>query len=230
MALEPFLRVLILFPAREQVKLFNLEVGPFPGSFFFCRCFTREVLPRGTGQEKLRLVAVDFTSSLVYFVIHMRKVAFFIPGFFLLSCAFSFSGFFPKELRKVEIPVFENKTLRYGLEAYVTDAFMEAVRKDGRLEVAPKGEGALIMEGTITSYSREPFEYDSEGNVKTYKVTIKAEIGFFDKKRGKYYMEKKIYSGWGTYRADGEDEEDGIKRASQDLAGEALRTLFLSSF
>ena len=213
----------------EQVKPLEGKMK-FLGRFEIYGVRFSECAGNDGGPGDRRPLAVDFTSSLVYFVIHMRKVAFAVTVFFLFSCVFSFSGFFPKELRRVEIPVFENKTLRYGLEVYVTDAFMEAVEKDGRLEVAPKGEGALIVEGTITDYSREPFEYDSEGNVKTYKVTVKAEIGFYDKKRGKYYMEKRTYSGWGTYRADGEDEESGIKKAAEDLADEALRKLFLSSF
>ncbi len=129
----------------------------------------------------------------------------------------------------MSVSVFENETLRYGLENYLTDAFVRAIERDGRLEIAEEGKGALEVRGKIKEYKREPFEYDEEGNVSKYRVVIKADVGFYDRTTGKYYLEVKTYTGWGFYNAD-EDEETGIERAAEDLAGEALRALFLASF
>ncbi len=151
-------------------------------------------------------------------------------GVIFLSCVYSFKGFFPKELRKVWIPVFENNTLRYGLESFVTTAFQDAVVEDGRLEVSDSSHAGMKLEGKITDYKREPFSYDESGKILEYKVTIFAEIGFLRLKKGDYYLKPQRFSGWGIYNADSEEEEDGIKKAVRDLADNVLRTLFAKEF
>ena len=160
----------------------------------------------------------------------MRKVLFIAGISLLLACVYSFKGFFPKDLKKVWIPVFENKTLRYGLEDFITLAFQEEVIRDGRLEVTDSSHAAMKVVGKIVSYKKEPFSYDESGKVIEYKVTVQAEIGFFRLRKGDYYLEPTTFRGWGTYNADSEEEEDGIKKAVKDLSENVLRALFLRSF
>jgi len=154
-----------------------------------------------------------------------------IPVILLISaCTYSFSGFFPRHLRKVFIPVFDNSTIRYGLEEVVTRTFIDAITKDGRLEVTSEENANLHIIGEIVGYKREPFEYDPTGKILTYKVTIEAKIRFFDKRKEENYLDEKKYTGWGLYNNDTEEEEDGIERAVRDLTDNALRSLFLKGF
>lgn len=148
----------------------------------------------------------------------------------LLSCIYSFKGFFPSDLRKVWVPVFENTTLRYGLEDQVTSAFQDAIVEDGRLEVSDSSHSGMKIEGKITSYKKETFSFDESGKILEYKITITAMVGFRRLSKGTYYLEPKNYTGWGTYDADTEEEEDGIKEAVVDLAENVLRALFAKEF
>ena len=155
---------------------------------------------------------------------------FLLGVFFISACTYSFSGFFPKHLRKVYIPVFSNTTIRYGLEEVVTKAFIDAITEDGRLEVTSKENANLHIIGEIVEYKREPFEYDPSGKIITYKVTIGAKIRFYDKTKEEDYLAEKKYKGWGLYNNDTEVEENGIERAVHDLTDNALRFLFLKEF
>jgi len=147
-----------------------------------------------------------------------------------LSCMYSFKGFFPSDLRKVWVPVFENTTLRYGLENYVTESFQDEIVKDGRLEVSDSTHAGMKLVGKVTDYKKEPFSYDERGKILEYKITITAEIGFLRLSNKKYYLEPATFTGWGLYDADTEEEEDGIKKAVKDLTDNVLRALFSKEF
>ncbi len=153
-----------------------------------------------------------------------------LAGTLIWACTYSFSGFFPAELRNAYVPIFENRTNRYGLEEAATRAFITAIQQDGRLRIVPESQAALKIEGALTSYKREPFEYDASGKVISYKITLQAELGFFDVKNNKYYLEKRTYTGWATYDVDTETEEDAIQKAMEDLVENSLRVLFLKEF
>jgi hypothetical protein len=145
-------------------------------------------------------------------------------------CAYSFTGSFPSNLRRVAVPVFDNQTMMYGVEEQVTSAFIDAITEDGRLQVISGDDAALRIDGAMKRYRKEPFEYDASGEILTYKVTLSADIGFFEIVDGEYYLEESTYSGWSTYDADSEDELDGIEGAAGNLAQNALIALFQKGF
>ncbi len=146
------------------------------------------------------------------------------------ACVYSFSGFFPGRLRRVSVPVFQNQTLRYGLEEQVTRAFVDAIRADGRLEVVPEGQAALEIQGTVKGYDRTPFEHDDAGRVISYRITLRVEIGFYDRQEKAFYLDPRTYTGRGTYQVDKQTEEEGIQEAVEDVVDQALRALFLKEF
>ncbi len=145
------------------------------------------------------------------------------------GCIYSFSGFFPSRLRNVTVTVFENKTIQYGIEDEVTSAFINAIKEDGRLTIVPPEKAAMRIDGKVTGYRKEPFVYDENGNVTGYKVTVTAQIVFFDIKADSAYLEGR-FSGWGTYDAATESESDGIKKAVKQIVQDALRSLFSRGF
>jgi hypothetical protein len=146
------------------------------------------------------------------------------------ACSYSFTGSFPSGLRDATVPVFGNETLMYGVEEQVTRAFIDAMAEDGRLRVSSEEDAALRVEGTMTGYRKEPFEYDASGEILTYRVTLRALIGFFEIEGEKYYMEESAFSGWSTYEAGTEEELDGIEGAARNLAQNALIALFQRGF
>ncbi len=148
----------------------------------------------------------------------------------ITACVYSFSGFFPGRLKRVWVPVFQNQTLRYGLDEQVTRAFVDAIRADGRLEVVPEDQATLEIRGTVKGYDRTPFEHDDAGRVISYRITLRVEIGFYDRQEETYYLEPRVYTGRGLYRVEEESEDQGIQEAVEDLVDQALRALFLKEF
>ena len=157
-------------------------------------------------------------------------LAIFLSSVYFYQCTYSFSGLFPSRLRNAYIPIFKNETDRYGLEEVTTQVFVDAIREDGRLRITSESRAAMRVDGTLKSYKREPYEYDETGKVISYKVTITAELGFYDIQNDEYYLGPSTFRGWSTYDPDKETEDDGIKKAIQDLVDNSLRALFLKGF
>jgi hypothetical protein len=68
----------------------------------------------------------------------------------------------------------------------------------------------------ITNYQNNPDEYDAQGNVKTYKVVISANVRFLDKKENSPLYEGAV-SGIGVYNHASETENTGIEAALKKL-------------
>ncbi len=145
------------------------------------------------------------------------------------GCIYSFSGFFPSRLKDVTVTVFKNRTIQYGIEDQVTEAFIEAIKNDGRLTIVDPEKAAMRIDGEITGYRKDPFIYDESGNVTGYKVTVTANITFFDVQADSAYM-KGRFTGWGTYDETSESEMDAIKKAVNQIVQQSLRSLFARGF
>lgn len=158
----------------------------------------------------------------------MKKFSFLF--IFFISCIYSFHGFFPKELKKVGVEVFENESIKYGIEISVTQNFIKGFEDDRRLEVVEARKSNLLVKGKIKDFVKTAHSFDEKGRISEYKITITAEIEFINKIKNEEFLPKKIFSGWGIYRVPLEDEEVGIERASQDLAKKVITFLFSSSW
>lgn len=149
---------------------------------------------------------------------------------FFISCIYSFHGFFPKELKKVGIEVFENESAKYGIEISITNNFIKGFEEDRRVEVVEIQRANLLIRGKIKDFIKNPHSFDQTGGVYEYKITITAEIEFINKIKNEEFLPKKSFSGWGIYKVPLEDEETGIERASYDLVRKVITFLFSSSW
>jgi hypothetical protein len=150
---------------------------------------------------------------------HLILYCFILP---YLGCTYGFTGTLPSHLKTIAIPVFENSTIKYGLEAEVTQKTVEAFIQDNQLKVVPEGESDAILLGKIVTYSREPFAYEATGEVNQDQITIGVDVTFKDLKEGIILVEKRITE-WGTYFLDTETEEEAISEAVEKLARKILR-------
>jgi len=159
----------------------------------------------------------------------MRKLLLLVATA-LAGCVYSFSGFFPRELSRTHVAVFGNTSSRQGLQTPATSAMIDRIRKDGRLEIVGEGEAALLVQGTVTGFRKDPEEYDASGKILTYRVTVEAEISFFDVAKQDYYLKPAKYRGWGLYNPSSETEDQGISRALENLSDQSLSALFSAGF
>jgi outer membrane lipopolysaccharide assembly protein LptE/RlpB len=133
---------------------------------------------------------------------------------------YSFKGFTKLKIKSIKIPIFENCTQRYGIEEKITKEIIAKIREDGRVKVEEKAEG--ILYGKILSYSNYPFSYDSEGNVKEYRIDMKVEI--VCKNKEDTVIVKKTIEEWTSYPIEVE-EEKGIEDVSKKISEKIVRNL-----
>ncbi|MCH7761209.1 LptE family protein [candidate division TA06 bacterium] len=155
------------------------------------------------------------------FAVYCRLLTFFLLS--LAGCTYSFTGTLPSHLKTIAIPVFENGTIKYGLETDVTQKVVEAFIQDNHLKVVPEGESDSILFGKIRSYYRIPFAYEETGEVNQDQITIGVEVTYRDLKEEMDLLGKKGIEEWGTYFLDTETEEKAIEEAIEKLARKILR-------
>ena len=145
------------------------------------------------------------------------------------ACTYSFKGFIKESYSKVYISVFLNKSEKAGIEAAVTENFINYWDNDGRIEIAGENTATMILLGTLKSYKVEPYEYKQDGSVLSYKVIIRAEFTLKDKSKSEPVWNGKTFSAWGKYQPSTETEDDGVKRAAIELARKVLEAYLIQA-
>jgi hypothetical protein len=136
---------------------------------------------------------------------------------FGVSCIrYSFSGStLPSHIKTVSIPLPDNATSKVGLEQKLYDGTYATFVSMNQLQVIRSG-GDAELQMKITDYRNQPEEFDAQGNVKTYKVVITADIRFVDRKGNTPIYQGTLF-GIGVYSHDSETENVGIDNALKKL-------------
>lgn len=100
-------------------------------------------------------------------------------SFIAIGCAHLPRPILPLHIKRINIPIFVNKTLRYGLEEGLTEETINTFILDGRLTVVDKDADGELR-GEIISYSREALSYDDEGYVVEYRIWMRVSLLFYD--------------------------------------------------
>lgn len=154
----------------------------------------------------------------------------FLPVFLLIfdsCCTYSFSGI-STGIKSVSIPVFDNESLKYGLEDTFTKAVTDAFIEDNRLKISDKATADAILLVTIKSYERTPYSYDEAENVKEYKIKISTDILLKKRDSDEEIFKANNFSEWATYYPLTEDEEDGIEKVAKKFSEKILRNILES--
>ncbi len=149
----------------------------------------------------------------------MKLLITFIVILMVLSTGclhYSFSGSsLPSHIKTVSIELPDNNTSKVGLEQKVYDGINSAfVALNNPSVVREGGDANLYIK--LTNYQNNPDEFDAQGNVKTYKVIITAEVRFTDRKENSAIYEGNL-SGIGIYNHESENENTGIDNAIRKL-------------
>jgi outer membrane lipopolysaccharide assembly protein LptE/RlpB len=101
------------------------------------------------------------------------------------GCGYSLKPSLPENIKKIAIPTFTNKSMKYGIETKLTDAVIRQFLVDGRLEVVDKDKSDAILEGVIVHYLLQPMAYDANNVVLQYRLKMQVDIKFIDTKENK---------------------------------------------
>ncbi len=142
---------------------------------------------------------------------------------FLPSCGYQLAGrgtFLPKHIKKIGIPMFDNRTARADLERNLTESIQEEFITRGNFEIVSSEEGVdAVLKGEILSYSLIPRSADEEGRATSYSVIIRAKVYFKDLVRDQVIWENPNY----TFR-----EDFQISENIQDYYDQEIEAINLS--
>lgn len=123
----------------------------------------------------------------------------------------------PSYIQKIYIPIFENKTIQYGLEEKITNLVMEEFLKGERLEIGSKEDTSdMVLKGSLILYQRTPLSYNENSRVTRYKIYIEIIFSFYDLINKQLLFQKQI-SETVTYLPE-ESEDVAIEKALGNLA------------
>jgi len=146
----------------------------------------------------------------------------FAAAFF--GCVYTFSGStLPSNVKTVEIPLFENNALVQGVAERITEVLSQKISREKLTLVAKNGDS--YIGGNVVAYRNSAQDYSGDRNsltIKTYSVEIVADIVFFDNKNAKEIYKGRIIA-IGNYDFANETEEDGRRRAIEDITEKILQ-------
>jgi len=143
----------------------------------------------------------------------------------LSCCGYSTRSLMPDYMQRIHVDLFTNRTLKAGLDELATNSVIEAFRSGSNLRIVDEGSADLVLEGSVSGYSKSPHTYTSDQTILEYKITIRYSVRCVDKARNEVFWEGDV-SDWALYDT---DEDVAIGEAARKAA-ERLVTNILTSW
>jgi len=175
---------------------------------------------------KVMKLIMQERESLIW--ITMRYLAAVIVASILLilsCCGYSTRSLMPDYIQRIHIDLFVNRTLKAGLDELATNSVIEAFRSGSNLRIVDESSADLVLEGSVSRYSKSPHTYTSDQTILEYKITIRYSVRCVDKARNEVFWEGDV-SDWALYDT---DEEVAIGEAARKAA-ERLVTNILTNW
>lgn len=140
-------------------------------------------------------------------------------------CGYSTRSLMPEYMQKIYIGILENRTLKPGLDELATNAIIEAFRSGSNLRIVDESSADLVLDGSVSGFSKDPHTFTSDQTILQYKITIRYSMRCIDKVRNEVFWEGDV-SDWALFDT---DEDEGIREAAQKVA-ERLVTSILTNW
>ena len=168
-------------------------------------------------QEKGFLIEMTIRYVMTFIVVLSLMV--------LSCCGYSTRSLMPDYIQRIHVDLFENRTLKAGLDELATNSVIEAFRSGSNLRIVDESSADLVLEGSVSGYSKSPHTYTSDQTILEYKITIRYSVRCVDKARNEIFWEGDV-SDWALYDI---DEDMAIGEAARKAA-ERLVTKILTSW
>lgn len=139
-------------------------------------------------------------------------------------CGYSTRSLVPSHIENIHIKIFDNRTVKAGLDELATNIVIEEFRSGSNLRIVDEKSADLVIEGTVSGYSKDPHTYTSDQIIIEYKITIKFSIRCIDKARNEVFWEGDV-SEWATYST---NEDEGINEALEKTAERLVTTILMN--
>ncbi len=132
----------------------------------------------------------------------------------------------PSHLKTIDIPLFLNKSMEPNVADEITQELNKQVLSSNQLRIISK-DGDATISGEVTQYENKPYTFSAsevkQVDVDQYRVTINAEVEFYDNKKNNA-LYKGTITGEGIYNFKTEKEDIGKQRAEKDLVKRILES------
>lgn len=148
---------------------------------------------------------------------------------FVSGCYYTFTPNLPVGIKSISVPIFENNTLRYGLETTITSKVVDAFIKDGNLGVKDAAKADSILHGRILNYQLDASSYTSGEVVQSYRITMTVAVSFEDRVSGEILWQEDSLTKSVTYyivqtsQGPAETEAHAAARLMDDISEEIVR-------
>lgn len=140
----------------------------------------------------------------------------------VISCAYSFRGSLPDNIRSVQVKQFRSSVTEYGLEQDVTGLVTEAIVRDGRLAIDNDNPDATI-EGTVAFFGKTADSYTSSEEVEQYRMEMRITVSMDRNSDNEYIIRNETISEWILYDPAAESFESAKERLVQELSEQVVR-------
>ncbi|OGC10098.1 hypothetical protein A2V82_10355 [candidate division KSB1 bacterium RBG_16_48_16] len=145
---------------------------------------------------------------------------------FLLQfhCGFySFSGSVAPHLKTVAIPLFENRTVEFGIAEELTDAVIDEFSRDNTLKISDRALADMLIDGAIVRVDDRAGAFDQSERVQDMKLYLTVSVTCTDQVKREKLWEERITQ-WGSYDpSEGADaRRNGISEAIEKISQEIL--------
>jgi hypothetical protein len=156
----------------------------------------------------------------------LKSYSLFIPAGFicLLHCGiYSFSGSLAPHLKTVAVPLFDNRTVEYGIAEEITDIVVEEFTRDNSLKIADRGDADILVEGSIIRVDDRAGSFNKQEQVQDLKIYITIHVKATDQVKRTVLWDERLTQ-WGTFDpSSGPDARtDGIQEALEKISKEIL--------
>ncbi|OPX17502.1 hypothetical protein BXT86_06185 [candidate division WOR-3 bacterium 4484_100] len=140
---------------------------------------------------------------------------------FIACCGYSTRSLLPGYMQRIHIRLFENNTVKPGLDELATEEVINAFRNGSNLKIVDEASADLLLEGKVAQFNKEPHTYTANQEVIEYKITIGLTVRCVDRVKNSIFWEGTV-SDWALYST---DEDEGIKDAMKKTAEKLVTTI-----
>ncbi|MGA1875484.1 MAG: LPS assembly lipoprotein LptE [bacterium] len=141
----------------------------------------------------------------------------------------------PEGVRKVYVENIRNRTNEPGLEATLTEAFIQEFWGWQDLEIVNRAEAEAVFSGEVTQYTADrPLSFDQDQNIREYEISLHVDIQLTEVATGRILWQEEDRIARESYQYFQDDlsrtraeERRAQVKAAQDLARELLDRGFM---
>lgn len=147
----------------------------------------------------------------------------------LSGCGYSHQELFPKDIRTVAVPIFDNRTFYRGVEFDLTEAIIKQIELRTPYKTVPQERSDTVLKGTITALEQRTLSSTREGGMpEEIEIKLVVDFEWRNARSGQVLRERKGFATVARYlppRVIGETYNNAQHQAVQRMADDIVSAL-----